>query len=191
MVSVLLKERFFRFIRDAWTGVPGNPSLILHRTQINPSVPACCRWGVSNLLLACFKIDLYTLENLKAPPVQNLWHSHTTDALDKLPMTHHTSEHMVLVSLPCFCHQWMQLCWFGDAFIFHLKLAHCTHLLKEEVLSQVTRHSKLNVDRCSFPLKKKIFKPRKAVLGSQTFSSEFNTMPTPPGWTNTAQEREP
>lgn len=27
------------------------------------------------LLLACFKIDFYLLENLEAPTVQNLWHS--------------------------------------------------------------------------------------------------------------------
>lgn len=99
--------------------------------------------------------------------------------------------HMLLVRLPSFCHQWMQLCWFGDALIFHPKLAQCTHLLKEEVLSQVTGHSKLNVDRCSFPLGKiKIFKQRKAVLGFQVSTSEFNTAPTPLGWTNTIQERE-
>lgn len=174
-VSVLLKNRFFRFIWDAWTGVPRNPSLILHHTQINPSVHARCHWGASNLL-ACFKIDFYLLENLKAPTVQNLWQSCTTDALDKLPTMPHTSEHLLLVSLPYFCHQRMQLCFFGDAFLFHPKLAQCTHLLKEEVLSQVTGHSKLNLDRCSFPLggKKKSSNTEKLCWGFK-FSHQNST----------------
>lgn len=135
-----------------------------------PSVPARCHWGLSNLLLACFKIDFYLLENLKAPAVQNLWHSCTTDALDKLPMIHHASEHTLLESLPCFCHQWVQPCWFGEAFLSPPKLAHCAPLLKKEVLSQVTRHSKLSGERCSLPMEKnKNLQTQKSCAGVSRF----------------------
>lgn len=55
-----------------------------------------------------------------------------------------------------------------DSFRFHPKLAHCTQLLKEQVLSQVTRHSKLNINRCSFPMEKKNLK-KNAVSGLSSF----------------------
>lgn len=66
---------------------------------------------------------------------------------------------------------------------FHPKLAHRTQLLKEEVLLQVTRHSKLNTDRCSLPHSGK--KPQQWF---QAPSSEFCTASKPLGKTNSTQE---
>lgn len=151
--------------------MPGQqcPEILHLFSTVHKSTPQGMLAATEDCPTSCFKIDFYLLENLKAPAVQNLQHSCTTDALDELPTMHHTSEHMILVSLPCFCHHWMQLGWFGDAFISHPKLAPCTHLLKEEVLSQVTGHSKLNIDRCSFLWEKKKLQTQKSCAGVLSF----------------------
>lgn len=189
-VSVLLKNRFFRFIWDAWTGVPRNPSLILHCTQINPSVHACCHWGVSNLLLACFKIDFYLLENLKAPTGQNLWHI----CIAKLPTMHHTiwahsSSESALLLPPMDAAGLVWWCFYISSWISSMcSLAKGRSAITGDWTQQVECRQ---VFFFTGKKKKIIFKPRKAVLGFQVFSSEFNTTPTPLVWTNTIQEREP
>lgn len=157
--------------------MPGQqcPEILHLFSTVHKSTPQGMLAATEDCPTSCFKIDFYLLENLKAPAVQNLQHSCTRDALDELPTMHHTSEHMILVSLPCFYHQWMQLGWFGDAFISHPKLAPCTHLLKEEVLSQVTGHSKLNIDRCSFLWEKKKASNTEKLCWSFEFSHQNST----------------
>lgn len=78
-------------------GLPRNPLLALHHTQINPSAHAHCHWGVSSLLLACFKIHFLNPMLLKSPNSTGFRHlHHTTDALDTLRMTDHAFERMFL-----------------------------------------------------------------------------------------------
>lgn len=177
-VAALLKYRFFRFIWDAWTGVPRNPVIALHHTQINPQHILT---GTEECLTYCvpaIKLIFY-IGRFKSPTVQDLlcictspqmlwirciWLAthlstrfcpHTERNATASPnyecipstllsaaLTSPSDESTLLLS-PMDVAATVLV---PDSFGFHPKIAHCTQLLKEEVLSEVTRQ------KVSFPL---------------------------------------